>query len=105
MHYLGRLISIAISYSVLVAVAERAFKSLARLYISRLQHKTKKFHSIATPTVITVDCIRPLHDLDFRTVEPIKYRPFENRRHVAMGKLYDSCEQSSKLRADLLPRD
>lgn len=84
MHYLGRLISITISYSLLVVIVERAFTFLTRLYISRVQRKTSQFHSIATPT-IPVERIRSLHGFDYRDVEPIKYRPFETKRHVTMG--------------------
>lgn len=85
MQYLGRLVSITVSYSLLVAIAERAFTFLARLYTSRLQRKTQKFHSIATPTVLQVEVVTPLHEFDYNAVEPIKYRPFENKRHVTMG--------------------
>lgn len=84
MHYLGRLVSITISYSLLVVIAERALTFLTRLYISRLQRKTRQSHSIATPTT-PVERIESLHGFDYRAVEPIKYRPFENKRHVTMG--------------------
>ncbi len=86
MHYLGRLISITISYSLIVAIAERAFTFLSRLYVSRLQRETQKFHSIATPTVLPVEKIKLLHDFNYKKVEPIEYRPFENKRHVTIGK-------------------
>lgn len=84
MHHLARLVSLALSYSLLVAFLERAFIFFTRLYTSHLQRKTKFFHSIATPTT-PVEHIRPLHDFDYRDVEPTKYRPFDSRRHVTMG--------------------
>lgn len=84
MHYLGRLIAIAISYSLLVVFAERTLTFLTRLYISRLQRKTRQFHSIATPTG-PIETISSLHGFDYRVIEPIKYRPFETKRHVTMG--------------------
>ena len=85
MHYLGRLVSITISYSLLVAIAERTFSLLVRIYVTRLQRKNQKLHSIATP-VVPIEGIRPLNGFDYRTIEPIKYRPFENKRHVTIGK-------------------
>lgn len=85
MHYLGRLISITISYSLLVAFVGKAFTFFSRLYVSRLQRKTKEFHSIATPTIIPTEKIRPLSGFDYRLAEPIKYRPFKAKRHVTMG--------------------
>lgn len=85
MHHLGRLISITISYSLLVALVGRAYTFFSRLYVSRLQRKTIAFHSIATPTITPVESIRPLHGFDYRVAEPIKYRPFETKRHVTMG--------------------
>lgn len=87
MHYLGRLIAITISYSLLIAVVGRAFTFLSGLYLSRLRRKTKAFCSSATPTITPIDGIRPLYIFDYRAVEPIKYRPFETKRHVTMGKL------------------
>ena len=86
MHYLGRLISITASYALLIAVAERVFTFLARLYTSRLQRKTQGFHSFASPTVFPVAKIRSLSNFDYKATKPIKYRPFENKRHVVMGK-------------------
>jgi hypothetical protein len=85
MHYLGRLIAIAISYSLLVVFAERVLTFLTSLYISRLQRKTRQFHSIATPTA-PIERISSLHGFDYRVAEPIKYRPFETKRHVTMGR-------------------
>lgn len=32
--------------------------------------------------------IDPLHDLDWKAVEPTKYRPFKPIYHITMGKLY-----------------
>ncbi len=44
--------------------------------------------SITTPAVATTEKIEPLHALEYGTVPPIKYRPFETKRHVAMGMLW-----------------
>lgn len=85
MHYLGRLLSILISYSLLVAIAEKVFTFSARLYVSRRQRNPKQSHSIAAPTSSNGG-IKPLHDFDYRVIEPIKYRPFETKRHVVMGR-------------------
>lgn len=85
MHYLGRLVSITISYSLLVVIVERAFTFLSQLYVSRLRQKTKKLHSIATPTVLPIERVTPLKRFNYKVVEPIKYRPFESKRHVVMG--------------------
>ena len=85
MHYLGRLVSITITYSLLVVIVERAFTFLSQLYVSRLRQKTKKLHSIATPTVVPIEKVTPLKRFNYKAVEPIKYRPFESKRHVVMG--------------------
>lgn len=84
MHYLARLVSLAVSYSLLVAFLGRVFIFFTRLYTSHLQRKTKIIHTIATP-IAPIERIRPLHDFYYRTVEPKKYRPFEDKRHVTMG--------------------
>lgn len=84
MHFLARLISITISYSVLLALIERAYTISRWLYISKVQHKSKGSYTSARP----VDSIQTLHDFDYGDVEPIKYRPFENKHHVTMGMLY-----------------
>ena len=87
MHYLGRLINISISYTLLVAGVWQIFNFLARLYVSIVQRKTKIDTSLTTPAVATTEKIEPLPDFQYETVTPIKYRPFETKRHVAMGML------------------
>ena len=87
MHYLGRLISITISYISLVAIVWQIFTFLTRLYVSILHQKRIIYDSVTTPAVPTTETIKPLHDLQYETVPPIKYRPFETKRHVAMGML------------------
>ena len=84
MHVLGRLISITISYSLFVALIERAFTVLIRLYVSKVQQKPKGVYTSARP----VEGIQGLHAFDYRDVEPIKYRPFENKHHVTIGMLH-----------------
>lgn len=80
-----RLVSIIISYTLLVALVGRPITLWARLHVSRLQRKTKPTPLIATSTTFPIEDIMPLHDFQYETVEPIKYRPFETKRHVAMG--------------------
>lgn len=84
MHVLGRLISITISYSLFVALVERAFTLLIHLYVSKVQQKPKGVYTRKRP----VEEIRGLHAFDYRDVEPIKYRPFENKHHVTIGMLH-----------------
>ena len=84
MHVLGRLISITISYSLFVALIERAFTFLIRLYVSKVQQNPKGVYTSARP----VDGIQALHAFDYRDVEPIKYRPFESKHHVTIGMLH-----------------
>ena len=86
MHHLGRLVSIAISYALLVAILERIFKGLARFYLSRLQRKNQKLPVAPASAVSPIEEITPLHGFNYKDVEPIKYRPFENKRHVTMGE-------------------
>lgn len=81
MHFLGRLISITISYSFFIALIDRAYTVFIRLYISKVQQESKRFDTAARP----VQDIEALHTFDYRTVEPIKYRPFEKKQHVTMG--------------------
>lgn len=83
MHLLGRLISITISYSLFVALIERAYIVFVRLCIFEVQQKPKHVNAGARPT----EDIQALHTLDYRTVEPIRYRPFEKKQHVTMGML------------------
>ena len=87
MHYLGRLIDITISYTLLAAGIWQIFTFLTRLYDSTVQRKTKINTSVTTPTIATAEKIEPLPDFQYETVTPIKYRPFETKRHVAMGML------------------
>ena len=84
MHVLGRLISITISYSLFVALIERAFTVLIRLYVSKVQQKPKGVYTSARP----VEGIQGLHAFNYRDVEPIKYRPFESKHHVTIGMLH-----------------
>ena len=90
MHYWGRLINIAISYTLLVAGIWQIFTFLTRLYVSIVQRKTKIDTSLTTPAVATTEKIEPLPDFQYQTVTPINYRPFETKRHVAMGMLRSS---------------
>lgn len=83
MHFLGRLLSITIGYTLIIALAERAYTVSIRLYISYVQRKLKGSHKSARP----LEDIQSLHAFDYRAVEPIKYRPFEKKQHVVMGML------------------
>ena len=85
MHYLVRLTSITISYTLLLTVVWQLFTFLARLYLLILQRKKLINTSITASAVATTKKIEPLHDFQYKTVPPIKYRPFEAKRHVAMG--------------------
>ena len=87
MHYLGRLLDVTISYTLLAASIWQIFTFLTRLYISIVQRKSKINTSVTTPAVATAENIEPLPDFQYETVTPIKYRPFETKRHVAMGML------------------
>lgn len=84
MHFLGRLISITISYSLFIALIERAFTVFIRLYVSKVQQTPKDVETTVRP----VKDVESLHAFDYRDVEPIKYRPFENKHHVTMGMLH-----------------
>lgn len=84
MHILGRLISITISYSLFIALVERAYTVLIRLYVSKVQQKAKGVYTSARPA----EDIQPFHGFDYRDVEPIKYRPFESKHHVTMGTFH-----------------
>ena len=90
MHFLGRLISITISYSLFIALIERAYTVFIRLYISKVQHKSKGMHTTARP----VEDIQSLRAFDYRAVDPIRYRPFEKKQHVAMGMLHLMSQSS-----------
>ena len=81
MYFLGRLISITISYSLLIALIERAYTVSIRLYVSKMQRMPKGVYTSARP----VEDIRALDTFDYRDIEPIKYRPFETKHHVTMG--------------------
>ena len=87
MHYLGPLINITMSYTLLVVSIWQFFTFLTRLYVSIVQRKTKIDTSITTSAVATTEKIEPLPDFQYATVTPIKYRPFETKRHVTMGML------------------
>lgn len=84
MHFLGRLISITISYSLFIALVERACTLFIRLYISKVLQKPKGIDTIKQP----VQGIERLHSFDYRAEEPIKYRPFKKKQHVTMGMLH-----------------
>ena len=84
MHILGRLISITISYSLIIALIERTYTVIIRLYVSKLQQKSKGVYTSAR----AVEDIQPLRTFDYRDVEPIKYRPFESKHHVTMGTFH-----------------
>lgn len=81
MYFLGRLISITISYSLLVALIERAYTVLLRIYVCKVQQRSKGVYTSARP----VEDIQTLRTFDYSNVEPIKYRPFQNKHHVTMG--------------------
>lgn len=81
MYSLGRLISITISYSLIIALIERAYTVFLRFYICKVQQKPKGVYTTARP----VQDIQSLDAFDYRDVEPIKYRPFETKHHVTMG--------------------
>ena len=86
MHYLGRLISITVSYSLLVAIIERVFVLITqRLLKSNRAAKASLVYD--APAIPPAEHIEPLRKFDYRTVEPIRYRPFESKRHVVMGTL------------------
>ena len=87
MHYLGRLIDITISYALLTAGIWQIFTFLTRLYDSTVQRRTKIDTSVTTPAIATAEKIESLPDFQYEAVTPIKYRPFETKRHVAMGML------------------
>ena len=84
MHFLGRLISITISYSLFIALVERACNVFIRLCISKVPQKPKGIDTITQP----VAGVESLYAFDYRAEEPIKYRPFEKKQHVAMGMLH-----------------
>ena len=75
MHSLVRRFSIVISYTLSVALVGQPITLWARLHASRLQRKTKPTPLIATSTTPPIEEITPLHDFQYETVEPIKYRP------------------------------
>ena len=83
MHLLGRLISITISYSLFIALVERAYTLFLQLYRTTVQPEPK---GVCT-TARAVEHVEPLQSFDYRDVEPIKYRPFETKHHVTIGTL------------------
>ncbi len=82
MHFLGRLISLTISYSLFIASIERAYTIFTRLYVSKVQQKSKGVYTSARP----IEDIQTLNAFDYRDVEPVKYRPFQSKHHVTMGE-------------------
>ena len=85
MHYLGRLISITVSYSLLVAIVERIFLLITQRLL-KSNRATKASLQYNIPNVLPIEHVGPLRQFDYRTIEPIRYRPFESKRHVVMGK-------------------
>ena len=83
MHLLGRLISITISYSLFIALVERAYTLFLQRYRTKVQPKPK---GVCT-TAQAVEHVESLRSFDYRDVEPIKYRPFETKQHVTIGML------------------
>ena len=83
MHLLGRLISITISYSLFIALVERAYTLFLQLYRTKVQPEPKGVCTIAQ----AVEHVESLQSFDYRDVEPIKYRPFETKQHVTIGML------------------
>ena len=100
MHFFGRLISITISYSLFIALIERAYTILIRRWTLKVQHNPKGVYTSTRP----VDDVQILHTFDYKAVEPIKYRPFETKHHVTMGMLLLFPAFLSFLDADLLTR-
>lgn len=78
-----------LAYCISIALIEKAVLLLVRLYVAKLQHKQKKSEQDVQPMrqvkPLPRPEITPLPGLDYRTIEPIKYRPFETKRHVTMG--------------------
>ena len=97
MHFLGRLISITISYSLFITFIERAWTVFIRLYVSQVQQKQKGGYTTVPP----VENIQTLHAFDYRAIEPIKYRPFETKHHVTMGMLHTASGISCFVDTDL----
>ena len=81
MHLLGRLISITISYSLFIALVERAYTLFLHLYRTKVQPESKG----VCATARAVEHVESLQSFDYRGVEPIKYRPFETKHHVIIG--------------------
>ena len=97
MHFLGRLISITISYSLFIALIERAYTVFIRLRTSNVQQKPKGIYTPPRP----VEDIQSLHAFDYRTEAPIKYRPFEKKQHVVMGMLHLVSQSSYSADTDI----
>ena len=83
MHLLGRLISVTISYSLFIALVERAYTLFLQFYRTKVQPEPK---GVCT-TARAVEHVESLQSFDYRDVEPIKYRPFETKHHVTIGML------------------
>ena len=87
MHYIGRLIFVVVSYSSLLIAIVRIYALFARLSTSRLRRDAENECPDATSASARSEGVRSLHDFQYKAVQPIKYRPFESKRHVAMGML------------------
>ena len=85
MHDLGRLVSVTATYALCIALLKRVLTFIAQRYLAKVPCKTKVHHAVPTTTIALQESIRPLHAFDYKIVPPVKYRPFETKRHVAMG--------------------
>lgn len=101
MHFLTKLISITISYSLFIALIERAYIVFIRLYIFNVQQKPKGLCTTARP----VEEIQPRPAFDYRDIEPMQYRPFENKHHVIMGTSHLVQRLSCLVDTDLFTRN
>ena len=81
MYFIGRLISITISYSLFIALTERLCTFAIYLYFTKVQRNSKGVYISVRPE----EDIQSLRDFDYRDVEPIKYRPFKTKYHVTLG--------------------
>ena len=100
MYCLGRLISITIVYSLLVAIIQRLYTLVNRLCISKLLQKSKS----SDPATRSIKKTNPLESFDFKATEPVKYRPFMTKRHVTMGMFARGASNFSFPDAELSQR-